>query len=497
MSVTKNYIYNLLYQILLIMLPIITVPYVSRVLGAEGIGINAFTASITQYFLLIGTLGVSLYGNRIISYVRDDINKRSKTFWQIFYLRLVTSLISVILYVIFIFNISSHYRFYLLLQGISFLYIMFEVSWFFTALEDFKKIVMRNFIIKIIGVILILLLVKSPKDLWIYIIILCMSNFLGELILWFYLPKQVVFIKLKDIAISEITTHLKPIIIIFIPQVSITIYAYLDKLMLGILNSDFEVGLYENSQKVIKICLAVATSLGIVLLPKIANLYYKKDFDKINEYISKSYRFVNYISIPMLFGFFAISQTFAIVFFGKEFAKAGTLMYIISPIILITGWNNVLGVQYLLPFGKEKKFTISVVVGAIINIICNLILLPPFKSIGACISTVIGEFSVFIILAIMCSKTLPIRSLYKSIWKDILSASIMFFIIKQFGFLIQNQLIRLVFQVIFAVFLYFGVQVILKSEINWIVVNKIITLFKIKEWNCYKKAHVKSLKSED
>ena len=272
-SITKNYIYNLIYQILILILPLITTPYVSRVLGAENIGIYSYTISIATYFILFGSLGIAMYGQREIAYLQDQKEKYSKLFWEIVVLRFFTmSISSIIFYISFVKNGEYHMYYKILLLEL--LANCFDISWFFQGLEEFKKTVLRNIVVKIISIICIFVFVKSYNDLFIYFWIYVLSNLIGNISLWAYLPKYIDKIEISKI---DIMKHIRPTISLFIPQIAIQIYTVLDKVMIGTIILDkSEVGFYEQSQKIVKMLLTIVTSLGIVMIPRMANTFKKR-----------------------------------------------------------------------------------------------------------------------------------------------------------------------------------------------------------------------------
>ena len=391
-SITKNYLYNLAYQILVMLLPLITTPYISRVLGANNIGIYSYTLSITTFFILFGSLGVALYGQREIAYHQNNKEKYSRLFWEIIILRFATMLISFIIYYFNFINGSNEYSIYYKILILEIISNVIDISWFFQGLEEFKKIVLRNTFIKIISLILIFVLVKTSNDLPVYFWIYVASLFFGNISLWFYLPKYLDRIKLKELRVFR---HLKPTIMLFIPQVAVQLYTVLDKTMIGSIVSDkSEVGFYEQAQKIIKMLLTIITSLGVVMMPRVANFFANKDKEKIDENIKKSFRLVFLLSFPLIFFIFTSSDSFVPLFFGAGYEKTALIMKIISPIILFIGLSNVIGTQYLLPTKRQKEYTISVIAGSCINAVFNLILIPEYGAIGASIGTIIAELVV-------------------------------------------------------------------------------------------------------
>lgn len=281
-SITKNYIYNLAYQILLIITPIITTPYLSRVLGSEKIGIYSFTNSIVSCFILFGGLGITLYAQREIAFVQEDKEKISTIFWEIITVKCCTVMISIIIYY-FTCVLNNEYKYFYLIFLIEVIANCIDISWLFQGLEQFKKTITKNALVRILATISIIVFVKKPEDLYKYILIQSISVLLGNLSLWIYLPKYVNKIKIKKIKIKK---HIKPIILLFIPQIALQIYMVLDKTMIGwIIVDKSEVGFYEQAQKIIRLVLAIMTSLSTVMVPRISSMYAKNDKKQIGVYI--------------------------------------------------------------------------------------------------------------------------------------------------------------------------------------------------------------------
>lgn len=462
MSIAKNYSYNVVYQIVTLIIPLLTVPYISRVLGSNGIGINAYTNSIIQYFILFGTIGISLYGNRTIAYVRDNKEELSRTFWGIFVLKLITTFLAFCIFLVFLL-IFNRYEGIFLIQSIYIFAATIDISWLYMGLEDFKKTVLRNLIIKIVGILCIFIFVKSPSDLWKYVFILALSQFLGQLTLWFYIPKTITKVKLMW---NDITIHLIPSLSLFIPQIAIQIYVVLNKTMLGSLSNTNEVGYFDNSDKIIKMVLSIVTAMGVVMLPRISNTFAKGDISKVKNYLYQSFEFASYLSFPLMFGIVGIAKEFTPWFFGPGFSKTGTIMSIISPIIVLIAWSNVLGQQYLLPIGKVRGYAVSVCIGALVNFILNVLLIKHFLSIGTAIATFIAEFAVTAVQLYWVRNDVAVRKLFHSTWKYLLSGIVMYCVLRAIG---KNQGIGVTttfIQIFVGVIIYFLLLILLKSEMN-------------------------------
>lgn len=460
-SITKNYIYNLFYQVLTIIVPLITTPYLSRVLGAENIGIYSYTLSITTYFILFGSLGVAMYGQREIAYLQDNKFERSKTFFEILIMRFITLGISLLIFFC-VFCIHGQYSFYYKILILELLAYSLDISFYFQGLEEFKKTVVRNSLVKIVSVVCIFIFVKNENNLVQYFFIYVISNFLGNLSLWIYLPRYIEKIKVSNLNILK---HLKPTIGLFIPQIAAQIYTVLDKTMIGtIVDDKSEVGFYEQAQKIVKLLLTIATSLGTVMIPRMANTFANGDKEKLREYMKHSFAFVLLIAFPLMFGIISISNKFVPMFYGEGYDKVIYLIIIISPILLAIGLSNVIGTQYLLPTKQQKKYTISVIWGAIINFIFNLLFINLWKSIGASIATVMAECVVTGIQFYLVRDEIKISSVLKIMKKYFIASMIMFIVSISIATLISNNILSICIQIGVSGIVYFFILLLLKDE---------------------------------
>lgn len=394
-SVVKNYMYNLLYQITAVLMPIITIPYVSRVLTPEGIGINSYTSANLQYFILLGTFGIALYGNKTIAIVRDDKIKLKYTFWEILSIQVVGCLMSYACFYIILMR-NSDLKLYYFLQSIAIISSTIDISWYFVGIEDFKKASLRSFFVKIISVIAIFIFVRNEGDLWKYIFINTVGALLGQIIMWGFVNKD--FFELKTLVRFKPFRHVKGVLALFIPQIATQVYTVLDKTMIGIFTGAVvEVGYYDQSQKIVRLSLTIITSLGTVLLPRISNMYANGKGKDIKIFLKKSFNIILLFTIPMALGMAVVSDRFVPIFFGEEYYAVINLIKVSSVLIIIVGAGNVFGTQFLLATGKSKEYTISVVLGAITNVIINIILIPRMGAIGAVIGTILAELVIAIV----------------------------------------------------------------------------------------------------
>lgn len=462
MKVIKNYLYNASYQILLMLAPLLTTPYVSRILGAHNNGINTYTNGWVTFFCLFGQLGIGLYGNREIAYCRNNKKKRSKIFWEIFILQLITSGVALIFYLFAVFEFSSTFKLFFLLQTIYIINGAIDISWYFMGMEDFKKTVTRNTLVKVISIILIFLLVRSKNDLVKYIILLGLSSFIGNLTLWPYLCKQINFIKLSSLKPFK---HFYPTLLLFIPTITTQIYLVVNRIMLGRMSSQVSVSQFDFGDKMIKLALSLVTATGSVMLPHIANKFTEGDIKSIRDSLYKSFDFATALAIPIMFGLMAISLTFAPWFLGSEYGPTSKVIFYEAPAILFIAWSNVTGTQYLMPVHREKEYTISVTIGAIINVIANFYFIKTHGVNGAAFVTVLSELSILIVQLMFIHGTIKRRQLFTALWKYLLAGIIMYLVVSRLNLIMKMNLANLAFQILAGTIIYIITLSILKDQL--------------------------------
>lgn len=420
MKIIKNYLYNLSYQILTIILPIITVPYVTRIFTSEALGNYVFYNSIVSYFSLFAMLGIGVYGTKQIAAASDV----SSTFWNIYVIQLIASILAISVYVIAVFSIPQMGGIIPLIVGITLFANMIDISWLFSGKEDFKKITIRNVVIRIIGVISIFTFIKSSDDLYLYVFLIVIFDFLGQFVMWVPAKK---FIKRPSFNTKIMKKNLHPIILLFLPQVAISLYVVLDRTLLGLLGSYSDVGIYEQGQKLISILLKVVSSLGVVMLPRVANLLSERKDREAQNMVKFSFILYNLIIFPMIFGLIAVNEVFVKLFLGQNFQDVKYVLYIIVFNIMFVGWTNILGYQVLVVRNKNKEFMLSTTIPAFVSVAVNIAVIPFFGYIGASITSVVVEILVFAIQWYYSRNIINKKLLFnKDLVKIILSSLVMF-----------------------------------------------------------------------
>lgn len=476
-SLKKNYIYNLVYQLLLIILPIITIPYVSRVLLPEGVGQNSFCLSIVTYFTMFASLGFGIYGQRAISMAQDSKEKQSKLFWEIVICKSIPTLLSLIVHGILIATgaYGANAKLMIILS-INIVAIMFDINFFFQGNENFKTLTIKNLLIKITGVIAIFLFVKQQSDLRLYVLINSLVIIISNLFMWISLKGY-----LQKVSIKELNPfiHLKPALKLFVPTIAISVYVVLDKFLIGVITkSNLENGYYEQAEKIVKIALTIITCYGTIMTPRNSYEYKNGNTEKLQQNIYQAFHYVWIIGVPIMFGIILVAGNLLPWFLGNEFIPAILLVIVLSPLILIMGISNVIGVQYLIPTEKDNKYTISLIAGAVVNLILNLILIKFIGALGACIATVFAELAISIVMLYFARKELEFKKIFKSVIKPLIAGLIMCAIVIPIALYLAPSVINSII-IICAGCLAYGVAIlILRDEMVIGIIKQVLSKIK-------------------
>lgn len=462
-SVEKNYILNLVYQMLVVVIPLIVTPYVGRVLGAEGVGAFSYTTAMTGYFALFGNLGVATYGQLKIAGVRNDKYSMSKIFHELAILRTILMSLVLAVFFIFVFTFSQpkNQTLYLVLI-VQIVAATFDIAWFLQGLEEFKKIVLRNTIIKLLSVALIFGFVKKATDLYLYALIMNGSTLLGNLSMWLFIPSFVQKVPLKEL---NPFSHMKACIIYFIPTIATTIYLTLDKTMIGwFTNANVENGYYEQAHKIEQMAVTVVTSLSVVTMPRMAYLFQNNETEKLKYRLEQTINYILMIAIPMCLGMVAVSDYFIPLYLGNEFLSSVVLLQIFSLLIIVVGLNNAVGKQILMPTGRQNKYNISVIVGAITDFILNSMLIPKMYAMGAAIASVAAETVILFMFLYFSADMISVKWILKRSFKYAIAGILMFVAIRLSYFVLPESWFALIVQIVLGVVLYFAVVFALRDR---------------------------------
>ncbi|TCL58099.1 O-antigen/teichoic acid export membrane protein [Kineothrix alysoides] len=388
-QVKKNYIYNVIYRLSICILPLIVTPYVARVLGAGQVGLYAFSSTVACYFIMFGKLGLDNYGNRSIASCRDDIEKRSKVFWGIYAMQAVTSIISILLFILLIVTVFKADSVVYWMQLMYVCSILFDVSWFFYGMERFRITMIRSLISRTLIIIGVFIFVHSEKDLWIYTCVMSACFLLEQLLLVPYLYRQIKWVSLKK---EDITCHIVPNLKLFVPLLALSSYHWMDKIMLGVMTkSTAIVAFYTYAENIINLPKGIMSALDTVMLPRISNLVANERIEEGMRKMRNAIRFNSFVSCALCFGIAGVSPVFIPWFFGEEYVPAIVLTMELAMVMIPMSLAEMVQTQYLIPFKRENIYIRSVTLGAVTDIVLNLLLIPSFGASGAVIGTLCAE----------------------------------------------------------------------------------------------------------
>ncbi len=464
-TIKKNYIYNLIYEAFMLIVPIAVTPYISRVLGEDASGQYSYIYSIVTYFTLFASLGFSRYSQRLVAQHQGNKYKQSIDFYEIFIARLIPVTLTIMVYLI-IWNTGIYgqkYNGLVVILSINIYAIAIDITYLFQGNEEFGILVLRNILVKSMGFLCIFIFVKSAADLWKYAFIQSMVVMLSNLSLWLYLPKYIIKIKISEL---KPLRHLPATFMLFIPTIATSIYTSLDKTLIGLITqNDAENGNYEYAEKLVKMAQTIITSLGTVMIPRNSVLFSRGNFEKIKENIYFAMRFVMLLGLPLSTGLIAISNNLIPWYLGDGYNKAADILKILSPLIVIIGISNVLGVQFLLPSGEDKKYTLALVLGACINLILNLIFINKLGSYGAAIATIIAELLITICMCYFVRNDIKLKKILEISWHYIVASILMFGICFTISTKLEASIFNTFFIILCGIIIYFIILLCLNDEI--------------------------------
>lgn len=458
-SLKKNTAYNMIYQVVAIISPLITSPYLSRVLGAEGIGIYAYTNSIASYFFLFAMLGVNSYGNRSVAQAKGNRKELSDIFWQIYYLQVICTFIAGIAYLAFCLLLADpNYRVVLLCQAIYVFSAATDINWFAFGMERFKETTIRSLIIKLLTIISIFLFVKSPDDVVPYTMIITCGTVIGVLVMWPLILKET---DIQKPDVSKIIKHVKPNLMLFVPYLVSSIYS-LDKVMIGYFDGNEAVGYYNYAMNILNIPLSFSTAVCTVFMPRMSCLVREDKEQSVRFLLDKSVQYINILNIALCFGIIGVADVFIPFYLGSNYTATASLLKILSVCLVVSGFSTIIRMEYLIPKNKDKAYTISVIVGSIVNGAGNGILIPIWGAVGACIATIISHFVTLGIQAWATRYELPYGKWIKMMMPFLGCGILEYIIVYYIGLLsIESLVVKIIIQIICGGCLYIACATIL------------------------------------
>lgn len=472
-SIVSNFFYNVSFELFKIIVPLVTTPYISRILGATGVGTYTLAHTYAQYYILIAGFGFAIYGARELAYVRDDKDKFRTTFWELFIIRVFFLLCAVVIYWAYFWKISIKTDVSYRICVIYIVASIFDFSYYYKAIEDFKTIAIRNFIIKGASLVFIFTFVKQANQVWLYTLILAVSEFIGQAIMVVSLDKSL-FMEKPNIKKVNFLKHFKASFALFIPTLAIQVYSMLDKVMLGFMVGDSSVGFYENAQKMVRLASTIPSAIVAVSTPHIAYLYAKGLLKEMKNHFSKVFRFVSFLAFPMCFGLISIAENFSSWFYGEGFDGIYKLVIVGAVLIISLAWSGALGNMILIATNNQKYYTISVYIGAILNICMNLYLIPKIGAMGAIIASDVAELSGMLLMFYFCNKLYGVFKDIVLVWHYLLSGFIMYIILEIVSTKIEYSVLSTLFLILVGIGIYFLCLLILHDD----YINQMLKKFK-------------------
>ncbi|MDR1896637.1 MAG: flippase [Prevotellaceae bacterium] len=422
MSLKKNVAYNTILSVSNVAFPIITTPYVSRILGVENIGIVNFAVTYASYFALFAVLGIPMYGMREIAKQNNNPEGRNRVFSELFVITVLSTIIFSLVYLVTIFSVPAlyHDREFLLITGISVFFVPFNVDWFFSGREKFKLVTLRTLAAKLIAVGGLFIFVRTREDIIPYLILTIAANLSSQIWNFGYMLKTEVKFRFKKLQIKK---HLNAVLVLFASNIAISIYTMLSTLILGFMSDYTQVGYYTSAIKVSNIILPIVIAMSPVMIARINTIKGESNsHEQITNLLNRSFGYMMMLAVPATIGLMMVAPRFVPVFFGEEFIPATVSLQILSLLIIVIGISNLFGWQALVAMGHEKKFLIAVLFGTVSNFCLNILLVKPYGSLGASVASVIAEIMVTVATFTFALKVIPIRIDAKSIYQPITAA---------------------------------------------------------------------------
>lgn len=475
-SLSKNFIHDSLFQIGNIFIPFLTIPYLARVLGPEGVGIYSFYNSLQFYCLLFIILGTSAYGIKEISQSRDNIEERSILFSHIILIKIINTVIFTAIWFLMSYYDKLHSPIYLALYP-NIIAAMLDISWLYFGLEDFKLPVYSNLFCKSALAAYVFMFIKSPNDLLLYMIATALAMLFANVIPWYFVKEYVVIIRPDRLTL---VLHFKKAFVYFIPSIATSLYTVLDKTLLGFLTKDMiQVGYYDQANKLIAVAkILTFTSINSIMGTRIPYLFKTKQISEIHKLIGFSMNYIFFMGFGFVFGILGLARIIVPLIFGSAFIDIIVPVYWMAPIIVIIGISNCLGSHYYTPNNKRAESTRYIMIGSTVNLIINIMLIPIFNIYGVIASSIIAESIITFLYVVHCREFINFYNLWTYAKNKLIAAIVMYFILYNTqGLYGTNIYVTIISQIVLAVIVYCGILLLLKDD--WFKGNTTLLIKKI------------------
>lgn len=467
-QLVKNSAFNMMYSILNLLFPLITIMYVSRIILPEGIGRVAYAQNITSYFITFASLGLPTYGIREIAKVRDKKKNLNKVFTELFLINIISTMIAVCVFIYMIFKSNGLEYKLLVCCGVQLLFNFINIDWFYQGIEEYVYIVCRSIALKVVSLILIVLFVRSKEDYLIYALVTSIA-LAGNYVFNIIHARKYIKLDLKNI---ELKQHIKPLIILGLAIFFSTIYSKLDVTMLGAMRTKKETGFYSNAFTVTNMVTSLCVSISAVFLPRLS-YYYLKDKKKFNELINFGIQVISFFSLPMFIGLVLLAPNIVMIVYGGDFYGSISTIRILAFLVVIKGFGDLLCYQLSIATGHEKERLSAYALAAVVNVCLNALLIPIIGRNGAAIASVVSEFMLNTVQFIKMKKIVAYKIEFKYISQAVKSSfamSICILVVINFKL---NDILTLLLGFIIGVSCYVLTNYFMKNEIVYTIIGKL------------------------
>lgn len=450
-----NAVFAIISQMITTLTPLITTPFVTRMLGASNLGIFVHTLTMVQYFQMFANLGIVNYGTRTLAEDGGDVLKISKHFWEIFGMQVINTSVFFLAYCIYLLILPAGSRMIALIQILWIAGAFVDLNWFFYGIEEIRLTAIRDLLIKVLTIAGIFLFVRSDNHpLAIYTLIMAAGNFIGLLIVLPALKRYIVWVKPSY---RGMLSHLKPNLVLFVPILAMSVFHSMDKTMLGYMTSYDELGFYYNADKIINVPLQITNVLGTVFLPKASYLLAAQDHKGLRDFLKISFEITILLSCALALGIAGCAKDFVPVFFGEGFESCTVLIYLFVPVLIIKSISTFFRMEYLVPMHQEKLYITATFAGAAVNLVFNSLLIPHFGARGAVIGTLMAELAVMIVQFKGVDNNIPKQSMAAALTSYFLIAVMMLAFMKVIALIPLSALLKVVVEIGGGALIYIGI----------------------------------------
>lgn len=418
-SIKKNFAFSSILTTANLLFPMITYPYVTRVLGVSNIGICNFVDSIINYFILFSMMGIAASGIREIAASGNDRERRSKVYSSLLCLNGITTMIALLVLIVCIFTIPRfmEYKEMLFIGAFKLFFNFLLIEWFYKGIEDFKYITIRTLFIRVIYTVAVFLFIQHQDDYDVYYMLTTATIVINAIINRVYARKFVDF-SFRGVNIKP---YLHSFVILGLYLVVTSMYTTFNVAYLGMVSDTTEVGYYSTAHKLFTIILSIYTAFTGVMMPRMSSLLAEGKMTEFKNYIKKSTSFLFSFSMPIIIMFVIYSQDIIRMIAGEGYEGAIVPMQITAPLLFVIGYEQILVVQILTPLKKDKLIFINSLLGAIMGLICNFLLVRAFGAVGSALVWCISETIVLVSAQYFVKKILGISFPYGALTKNIIA----------------------------------------------------------------------------